>query len=423
MLGLLCMVLASTPINASIRGGGLSTSFSGGGEGATPVIVRFATSTGAGMSAECANQQIAGTNGETFTTARSSLTSCIKADGTLVSISTNTPSIQLQGSYKAVHLDIFSRNYVLQNRDCTQAAWTLTSGTCAKTATGVTGVANSASTFTATGANATMLQTLSFVSATHATSVYVKRRTGSGAIELTRDNGSTWIAITGSVTGGAFFRATPADFAGLSTTSANPTVGLRLATSGDEIDVDYFQDEGGLGNLDYTSPAIATAGSVVTRSTSQHNMAWPIAAASSFSVSMDSCAETANKILGYVVGTGSLDFAGTYFDNSLGGWFCKTTNNMQSAYQADTVGVGTCRRIVMQWNETTLKCSLSVYALTAIGGAAGSQVGVTAASTPADVSISTATQLAIGYAPTSGQTVAENLVGNGCFTNSLLGCP
>jgi len=144
-------------------------------------------------------------------------------------------------------------NLCLYSDDFTNAAWVKSNLTAAKTATGPDGVANSASTLTATAANATALQAITSTSAARITSMFVKRRTGTGAVEMTQDNGSTWTAVT--VTAG-WTRVNIA-----TATAANPTVGIRIVTDTDAIDVDLFQHE--LGAF-ITSP-IPTVASQVTR--------------------------------------------------------------------------------------------------------------------------------------------------------------
>jgi hypothetical protein len=110
-----------------------------------------------------------------------------------------------------------------------------TNATAALTATGPTGVANSSSTVTATSANATALQAIGGSGQPRITSVFLKRRTGSGNIDLTQDNGTTW--VTQSVTSSWARYSLPA------VSSATPTVGIRIATSGDAVDVAIFQHE------------------------------------------------------------------------------------------------------------------------------------------------------------------------------------
>lgn len=143
-------------------------------------------------------------------------------------------------------------NIALYNRDLTNAAWVAVTMTTAKTETGIDGVANSASLITATGAGATLLQTVVLGSSSRQQSAYVKRITGSGTINMTTD-GATWTAIT--VTS-LWTRVTiPVQ------TVVNPVFGFQIATSGDAIAVDFVQNETGTG----ASSAIATTTASVTR--------------------------------------------------------------------------------------------------------------------------------------------------------------
>jgi hypothetical protein len=82
-------------------------------------------------------------------------------------------------------------------------------------------------TLTATGANATILQAYSGASAERTFSVYLKRKTGTGNIQITQDGGSSWETVT----------ITNTDFTRVDMTDAvsNPSVGIRIVASGDEI--------------------------------------------------------------------------------------------------------------------------------------------------------------------------------------------
>lgn len=145
-------------------------------------------------------------------------------------------------------------NLLLHNRDLTQAAWVKTNITATRDQVGIDGAANTATRIAATAANATVLQSITSGLATRATTGYVRRVLGSGVVEMTQDNGVTWVPVT--VTS-AWTRVGPASAA-----VTNPVVGFRLVASGDEIAVDYLQCESGA--LFATSP-IETAGAQVTR--------------------------------------------------------------------------------------------------------------------------------------------------------------
>ncbi len=149
-----------------------------------------------------------------------------------------------------------STNYTLWNRDFTNAAWTKTNVTATKNQTGAEGTANAASSLTATAADGTVLQSATVASTTFTTSAYIKRLSGSGTISMTCDNGTTWVDITSQIGTTYGLCVIPTQ------TLANPTFGLKIATSGDSIAVDFFQCE----NSAYQSAPLATTTATVTRS-------------------------------------------------------------------------------------------------------------------------------------------------------------
>jgi len=154
-----------------------------------------------------------------------------------------------------------SQNDALHARDLTNAAWIKTNCTAAKDATGLDGVTSTASTLTATGANATCLQTVTKASAENTVSFDIKRKTGTGTVEITLDNGATWVDITASLSTSAWFRADTTQ------TLANPIIGIRLVTSGDEVEVDYAQLEelpAPTSRIDTTTVAVARSADVAS---------------------------------------------------------------------------------------------------------------------------------------------------------------
>lgn len=128
-------------------------------------------------------------------------------------------------------------NVIWPNRDLTHSRWVKTSCTAALNQTGIDGGANTASSLTATAANATCLQTITLASSVRYQSAYVKRLTGSGVVNMTMDGGATWTPV--SVTSSWTRVEIP------SATVTNPSVGFRLVVSGDVIAVDCVQNENG----------------------------------------------------------------------------------------------------------------------------------------------------------------------------------
>jgi hypothetical protein len=184
------------------------------------------------------------------------------AAGVLTSIGTDTLRYGDQG----LLVEEGRTNVVLHNRDLTNAAWTKTDCTAAKTQTGPDGVVNSASSLTATGANATCLQAITLASSDRFQTAYVKRLTGSGTVNMTMDNGSTWTVVT--VTAGWTRVSIPTQ------TLANPTVGFRIVTSGDAIAIDLVDNENSgsfaTSPIATTTTSVARAQDVITFAT----MSW-----------------------------------------------------------------------------------------------------------------------------------------------------
>ena len=136
--------------------------------------------------------------------------------------------------------------------DISNAAWVasnITKGTT--TVTAPDGASNSNVRLTASAANGTLLQTVTSASATRAYSVYMKRVTGTGNIDITVDGGATWTTKTLTASWQRF------DISQAAVT--NPQFGVRIVTSGDAIDFWGSQLENGAFATSYISNNSATA--------------------------------------------------------------------------------------------------------------------------------------------------------------------
>lgn len=191
---------------------------------------------------------LANTPGWSFT--RASTGYAENAAGVLVPFASG----ELRRTDKGVLIEGARTNRCLYARDMTNAAWTKTDATAALDQVGMDGAANSASSLTATAGNATCLQAITNASVARNYSFWVKRITGSGNIDITTDNGTTWATISGITTTG-WVRGT------VTQTLANPTVGVRIVTSGDAIAVDFCQEETGA----FPSSPIPTTSAAATR--------------------------------------------------------------------------------------------------------------------------------------------------------------
>lgn len=220
--------------------------------------VEFAPTSGVGMGAACAGTTPTTSTGAAISFARTTVAECYSNDGqTLTQVGINVPQVSsgtATSSVLGIWMEPLRTNLVLHSRDLSQAIWTKTNMTCAKTATGMRNDANGASTCTASAGNGTAIQATVTAAATRNTSFHIKRRTGTGAVEVTRDNGATWTAVTSSLSNTLWKRVVSADVPGcaggncivvsqMTSAIANPTVGIRVVTSGDAVDVDFVQDE------------------------------------------------------------------------------------------------------------------------------------------------------------------------------------
>ena len=118
-------------------------------------------------------------------------------------------------------------NRLLYSEDFSQAAWVKTSVAVSNdNVLGPDGKTGMAQTLTASATNGTCLQALVDTSRARYGSLYLKRKTGAGNIQVTLDGGSTWTTV--SVT---------ADWTrlGAGQTLTNPSFGVRLVTSGDAV--------------------------------------------------------------------------------------------------------------------------------------------------------------------------------------------
>lgn len=161
----------------------------------------------------------------------------LKANGFLGSTTAPAEPVlfDVSGNRLGIVLEPAATNQCLWSDDCTNAAWVKSNITAAKNATGADGVANSASTLTATSANGTCLQSFTSTIQNRAYAARVRRKTGTGDIQMTVDNGVTWTTVptTSSWTRVNISQASV----------TNPIIGWRIVTSGDEIEVQLNQLE------------------------------------------------------------------------------------------------------------------------------------------------------------------------------------
>lgn len=155
-----------------------------------------------------------------------------------------------------------TENDQIHSDNLADAEWTASNMTVAKDATGMRGDANGASTLTATAGNATVLANALVEGADDQTTRwFIKRKTGTGDIEITVNGGGTWQDVTTEVDSTAGFNEAIESLTAL----ANPQIGIRIVTDTDAVIVGNGEMHvGKTENQVRRSTPIFTAGSTVT---------------------------------------------------------------------------------------------------------------------------------------------------------------
>lgn len=166
------------------------------------------------------------------------------------------------GAYGGYLAEGARTNSCLQSRDITNASWTKTTLTTAKTSTGIDGVGSSCTRCTASAGNGNAVQAITLASAAKTFSVWIKRVTGTGTVQISLDNFATNTDVTALINSVTF------TLVQMTQTLANPTVGIRLVTNADAIDVDIAQLEDG---ASFASTPIPTTVAAVSRNSDDLN--------------------------------------------------------------------------------------------------------------------------------------------------------
>lgn len=192
-------------------------------------------------------------------------------------------------------------NNSIYSRTWTNAAWVAGGGgvTKAQDAVGTDGVPNAAGTLTATGANGTVLQSITLASQANVFQPFIKRKTGTGTIEVTVDGGTTWTDVTSQINGSTFTQVQTTK------TAANPQIGFRIVTSGDAIYVDHGDCQGGT----FASTPIPTTTVAVARNAD-------VESAPSAGILNSAAMTLAIKWTPGSAGMGTIFLFGTYVDAS-----------------------------------------------------------------------------------------------------------
>lgn len=154
-----------------------------------------------------------------------------------------------------VLIELARTNRCLFSEDFTNAAWVKTNTSATGDTTVAPDGATTADTLAATGANGTTLQTFVAAAAFKTFSVWIRRLSGTGNIDITLDNGATWTTVAVTATWQRF---------SFHQNLANEICGIRIVTSGDSIAVWGAQVETDVEEVNATS-YIPTAGASASR--------------------------------------------------------------------------------------------------------------------------------------------------------------
>jgi hypothetical protein len=184
--------------------------------------------------------QLPTVSGADFTFTRATTATRVNASGLIESVASGILRLDypIGGGCPAALIDASAQNLVLQSRDLSVSGnWTASGVTAVKNAVGADGTASGATTLTATAASGTITQALSHASQSRIFSAFIRRVSGSGAIQLTTNGGTNWDTVT--------VTTAYTQLASVARTVASGTVGIRMIASGDVIEVDYTQGEVG----------------------------------------------------------------------------------------------------------------------------------------------------------------------------------
>lgn len=208
---------------------------------------------------------LTGTLPNGFAFSRASTANYFDSSGVLQSAAINIPRFDYgfpgNTSLQGLLIEPAATNLLLWSRDLTNSVWTQVTATVLLDQTGIDNVSNSASSFLAIGANSTVCQTVTQAATNATSSVYLKRLSGVGNVAISQDGGASYTTITISSSWKRFQHAPQS--------TLNPGFCIRLATTSDQIAVDYVQLENVLGcggGCNYVTSPIGTTTVQVSRS-------------------------------------------------------------------------------------------------------------------------------------------------------------
>ena len=153
-------------------------------------------------------------------------------------------------AYPSLLNEASSANLVPKSYTMNDATWTATTTTVADGDTADPAGGTNAASLTASAGNGTVILTTAVTAATY--SVWLKRKTGSGNVDITANGGTTWVTQTLNATWRRF---------SVTATSASQKCGIRIVTNTDAVYAYGSQFE----NIYFASSFIPTTAGALTR--------------------------------------------------------------------------------------------------------------------------------------------------------------
>ena len=202
------------------------------------------------------------------TFARASTAYQVNSSGVLESVASGAQRLThrvADSTPRGIMGEMARTNQYLHSSDWTDVVYgTVTTMTVAKDQTGPDGVANSASSLLATGANSIVRQSVTVASAQFVYSVWMKRITGTGDINISQDGGVTDVEVSGDINTSTYVQV-----ATLKQTQANPDSGVEIVTDTDKVAVwvGQLEEIEVVDKTPFASSPIPTTTIAVTRAT------------------------------------------------------------------------------------------------------------------------------------------------------------
>ncbi len=226
------------------------------------------------------------------------------------------------GYYMVQNANQLTYSQLFSNAAWVRSSCTLTSGQTDPSS------GTEAFTLTATGNNATMLQSVALTGTLNRTlSIYLKRKTGTGAVSITVD-GATYVVKTIS---GSWVR-----YDTTLTASGTVTAGIKLAVSGDEVYIAWAQLEDGAASTYATNTANRYTVTQITDADYPSNTTRGCAFLDGRFFVMDSKGDIYQSALENAASWSSLEFIGTQIEPDAGVYLAKLNNYLAAFKQYNT---------------------------------------------------------------------------------------